>query len=364
MLFTPVVAAVATFKLIAPVIERPKSSAIWTLWVAVLVVVSLVASLVVQRLMRRLPPLSFLFGLSLVFPERAPTRLAVALRSMSGQLLELSLCAGAFGPGSEQEAAERVVAFLARLSHHDRTTRGHSERVRAYSIMIGEELGLAQDDLDKLNWAALIHDIGKLDVLPEILGKLRPLNGRDRAALRRHPAQAVPYVEALLPWLGEWIFAATEHHERWDGQGYPAGRAGENISLGGRIVAVADAYDVMTCPRSYKPALPAHEARAELTRNAGTQFDPAVVRAFLQISVGKVRWVLGPTGWLSHLPDVMQGPATTVATTSTGLISAGAVVAAGGRWRRQVGALATAESTAAIERQVSEPATNSELPGT
>jgi hypothetical protein len=121
-------------------------------------------------------------------------------------------------------------------------------------------------------------------------------------------------VEPLADWLGEWRLAAGQHHERWDGGGYPNGLAGEDISLAGRIVAVADAYDVITSTRSYKKAMPAEAAREEMVRCAGSQFDPTVVRALLEasLSTSRSRWTafgwLGELGRTALLPrGVMQG---------------------------------------------------------
>ena len=93
--------------------------------------------------------------------------------------------------------------------------------------------------------------------------------------VRGHPAHSDRWIGGLTPWLGEWVLAASQHHERFDGQGYPYGIAGMDISLAGRIVSVADAFDVMTAARSYKKPFPAAQARVELTDNAGSQFDPA-----------------------------------------------------------------------------------------
>ncbi len=199
-------------------------------------------------------------------------------------------------------------------------TRGHSERVRAYTDLIAEELGLDAEDAAKLRWAALLHDIGKLEVPEAILNKDGRPTADEWEIIRGHPGAGGPRLEALAPWLGEWALAATEHHERYDGKGYPRGLAGEEISRAGRIVAVADAYDVMTAPRSYKPSLPAEQARVELTTNAGTQFDPDVVRAFLAVSLGRRLALAGPLGWLAQLPSAVGGSVATVGTAGVGIV--------------------------------------------
>ncbi|MEL6983455.1 MAG: Ig-like domain-containing protein, partial [Actinomycetota bacterium] len=205
------------------------------------------------------------------------------------------------------------------LNRHDRLTRGHTERVRAYSVMIGEELGLEPAELELLNWSGLVHDVGKLAVPPEILNKPGKPDAEEWAILRNHPAAAEELVAPLRPWLGEWAESATQHHERFDGAGYPLGLAAHDITLAGRIVAVADAYDVMTSARSYKRPMPAQDARRELAINAGTQFDPVVVRAFLNVALGRLRLVMGP------LTSVFQFPAGSASLGSAAATGAGAI---------------------------------------
>ena len=129
---------------------------------------------------------------------------------------------------------------------HDRLTRGHSERVRAYTHMVGEELKITGAALDHLRWSALLHDIGKLLVSAEILNKPGKLTDTEFEAIKQHPQFGRELVQPLVGWLGDSARAVWEHHERWDGQGYPSGLSGTDISLAGRIVAVTDAFDVMT----------------------------------------------------------------------------------------------------------------------
>ena len=317
----PAVAGAAAMKLVMAAIDRPANRLAFVLWLLILIVVSIAAAGVVQRRMTRLAPIAMVFQFSLVFPDRAPSRFKSAIRAMTGRHLAREVKANS-GSSPDQDAAEHMVELLLRLSRHDRMTRGHSERVRAYSVMLGEEIGLSDDDLYRLNWGALIHDIGKLEVPATILNKDGQPDESEWQVVRGHPGAAAAYIEPLRPWLGDWLDAATEHHERWDGEGYPAGLAGEQISLSGRIVAIADAFDVMTAARSYKTPLPAAQARAELVRSAGAQFDPTLVHAFLRISVGQMRWMLGPVGALAHLPDIVRVPLTAAATSGAALTTA------------------------------------------
>ena len=207
-------------------------------------------------------------------------------------------------------------------------TRGHCERVRAYSDLIGQQLGLDEESASKLHWAALLHDVGKLDVSPAVLNKKGRLTPEEWEHVRGHPAHSDRWIGGLTPWLGEWVLAASQHHERFDGQGYPYGIAGMDISLAGRIVSVADAFDVMTAARSYKKPFPAAQARVELTDNAGSQFDPQIVRAFLAISVGELRRVMGPIAWLAALPELVRASVTgALAPARTAVIAAGVAAA-------------------------------------
>ena len=260
---------------------------------------------------RRLLPLGALLELSLVFPDEAPSRFRLALRS--GTVAELEERLSRMRERDEavdvQEAAEILLQLVSALDVHDRITRGHAERVRAYAYSLGKQLDLTDHELDLLNWAALLHDIGKLSVSKEILNKPGRPTEAEWAQLRLHPLNGELLVEPIRGWLGEWTGAVGYHHERWDGKGYPRGVAGEEIPLGGRIVAIADVFDVITSTRSYKEPSTAAEARAEIARCSGEEFDPRLVRAFVAMSLGRMRMVVGPLSWLAHAPLLARLPA-------------------------------------------------------
>ena len=272
-------------------------------WWLVVFLLSSVVLFVSDRLARRVLPLAVLLELSLVFPDRAPSRVRSA-RTASVRDLDTKLARlRAHGLTTEpMRAAETLVVLVGLLGLHDKRTRGHSERVRALVDALTNEMGLSEEDRSRVRWAALVHDLGKLTVPTTILNKSGSLDDDEWDAIRRHPDEGVRLVAGLLPWLGDWGRAIGEHHERWDGLGYPGGLAGDDIGLGARIVSVADSYEVMTSARSYSRARSASAARKELTACAGAQFDPQVVRCFLSISLGRLRWIVGPLTWLAEIP--------------------------------------------------------------
>jgi HD domain-containing protein len=203
---------------------------------------------------------------------------------------------------SPRSTAALRSAPVADLSAADPETEGHARRVSLLALAIGNKLGLPPRELAALGDAALLHDIGKLTVSPGILNKPGKLDEHEWVVMRQHPLEGARIATPLLAWLGPWAGAITEHHERFDGAGYPAGLSGGSISPAGRIVAVADAYDTMTAVRSYKKPMAVRAARQELVRCAGGQFDPAMVRAFLSISVPRLLWKTGPGSFLVQLP--------------------------------------------------------------
>jgi hypothetical protein len=305
----PILASVALVQLLVSLTGVPTSS-LWVFlgwWFGVSIAASIAVS-ALYSLTRRLLPLSGLLGLSLVFPDEAPSRFRLALATGTVESLQDRLRSG--GELDAQEAAEILLQLVAALDRHDRITRGHAERVRGYAASLGRQIGLSRDDLDRLNWSALLHDIGKLEVDGEILNKPGRPTDEEWAKLRRHPLGGEQLVAPLRGWLGGWIDAVGYHHENWDGTGYPRGTAGEAIPLAGRIVAIADVYDVITSVRSYKSAATPAEARAELVRCSGVQFDPGLVRAFLNISLGRMRYLVGPLAWLSNAPLLIRLPLT------------------------------------------------------
>jgi putative nucleotidyltransferase with HDIG domain len=266
--------------------------------------ISLIVLRVTDIAARRLLPLAVLWKLSLAFPSEAPSRWKLARRSGNVRELEaIAERARAEGVFDEPaRAAEHILTLVAAQEAHDRGTRGHSERVRIYADLIAEQLKLEEDDRNKLRWAALLHDVGKLMVPANTLNKPDKLDEDEWDLVKQHPIQGMRFIEPLREWLGEWALAVEQHHERYDGHGYPHGLSGWRIARAARIVSVADSYEVMTARRAYRKPVRAAEARAELVKCSGTQFDPAMVRAFLQVSLGRLRLVSGPLAWAAQVP--------------------------------------------------------------
>lgn len=300
----PFAVAVGTGVLVGRLLPTPHTGVTTTLWWGVVLVASAVGLLGSDTVCRRLLPLAVLLELSLLFPDRAPSRFRTALRSGSSrhlrELLEEARKAGV--EGDPTKTAGTILSLVAALGAHHRPSQGHSERVRAFVDLIAEEMHLSARDRHRLRWAALLHDVGKVTVPLDILDNTGDLRTEQWAVIRRHPDEGRELVAPLREWLGPWAVAVEHHHERWDGLGYPAGLGGEDISLGGRIVCVADSFEAMTARRSYQTPMTTEAARARLAELSGTQFDPAVVRTFLNVSVGRVRWALGPLAVVAQVP--------------------------------------------------------------
>ena len=307
---TPIAVSIATATVTAHLLPRPHGVGPTAAWWIVVLAVPTIVLIATDQIARKALPLAVLLKMTMVFPDHAPKRLAVARRAGSTRALARRV-EEARDQGIADEpvlAAEKILALAGALNAHDRLTRGHGERVRAYTDMIADELELSEFDRDRLRWSALLHDVGKLAVHPHVLNKAESLNDDEWEEIKRHPLEGARLTAPLAPWLGEWANTIAEHHEKYDGTGYPHGLAGEDISLGGRIVAVADCYDTMTSARSYRHPVSPESARRELAACAGSHFDPRVVRAFLDVSIGRLRPVAGPLASLGSLPFVSSVP--------------------------------------------------------
>jgi HD-GYP domain-containing protein (c-di-GMP phosphodiesterase class II) len=174
-----------------------------------------------------------------------------------------------------------IRSLLSALRSHDLYTYRHSLRTVRLTLLLGRACGIhTHRRLRILSLGALAHDLGKILIPGGVLHKEGRLSAEEWAAVRQHPLDGARMLVGVDASEGVCRVAA-EHHERWDGRGYPAGLSGERIDFNARVVAVADAFDAMTSDRPYRPPVGYEEAAAELERCAGTQFDPEVVRTFL-----------------------------------------------------------------------------------
>jgi putative nucleotidyltransferase with HDIG domain len=173
-----------------------------------------------------------------------------------------------------------IRALAAALDARDPYTAGHSERVSVLAVAMGEALKLTADDVETLRLGALLHDIGKIGVPDEVLGKPAALTASEFEMIRAHPVIGAHILQSI-PFLRPHLPIVELHHERPDGRGYPYGLSADAIPLAARIVHVADAYDAMTSARAYRPARLSQEAVAELRRCTGTDFDAAAVQALV-----------------------------------------------------------------------------------
>jgi len=176
---------------------------------------------------------------------------------------------------------EWVIEIAQELDLRDAGTGRHCETVACYAESIARELHLSEEQTRSVRLAGLLHDVGKIGIDGSIVGKPGPLSTPEWLAMRAHPRIGADILEnAGLAEIREWVLA---HHERPDGAGYPRGLRADEIPLEAKILAVADSYEAMTNDRCYRDSIGRERAVGELRRHAGTQFDRAVVEAFIRV---------------------------------------------------------------------------------
>jgi putative nucleotidyltransferase with HDIG domain len=185
-------------------------------------------------------------------------------------------------PQMAQGSSPAVDALMAALEARDDETNGHAERVVSFSHRLGCELGLSRREMAALELGARLHDIGKIAVPDSILHKPAELDTEEWQKMREHPARGATIVRNLR--LPEGVaLVVGQHHEKWDGTGYPSHLAGEEIFLPARVFSVIDAFDAITSDRIYRTGAPYEEALRRIIAASGTQFDPQVVAAFTRV---------------------------------------------------------------------------------
>ncbi|MBI5805970.1 HD-GYP domain-containing protein [candidate division TA06 bacterium] len=205
-------------------------------------------------------------------------KMMVTLTSYAALLLE----SGRLYEGLETLFFSTIKSMVEAIDAKDPSTRGHSERVRRYSALMAQKMGMPGPDQKMLELAALLHDLGKIGLPDSILNNVKSrLTDEQWHLVKQHPEIGVSILTHVAQ-LKKILPAIGQHHERYDGSGYPTGIKGQDISLFARIIAVADAYDAMTTQRTYRPTFDSRQALAELRENAGNQFDPMAVELFLQ----------------------------------------------------------------------------------
>ena len=182
----------------------------------------------------------------------------------------------------EQAYLESVQTLRYTVEAKDTYTRGHSDRVSEYSVLIGTKLGLPEEQLKILRIGGLFHDIGKIGIPDSILQKNAKLTDDEYSEIKNHPSIGA-HILGAASIFKDIIPIVKHHHERYDGKGYPSGLAGENIPYLARITAVADTFDAMTSKRSYRDALDLQYVKDEFERCKGTQFDPQIAEVFINI---------------------------------------------------------------------------------
>jgi HD-GYP domain-containing protein (c-di-GMP phosphodiesterase class II) len=212
--------------------------------------------------------------------QRRGTLLDVVVRERTKELEESYL---------KLKAANRQALFgLAEaIEAKDPYTKGHCGRVAAYCLVLAKEAGYPEDGLETLEFGAFLHDIGKIGVRDAVLLKPGPLDDHEWVHMREHPVKGYE-IASKIEMLTPIMSAVRNHHERWDGTGYPDKMKGEQIPVVARMVAIADAYDAMATERPYKAALPLEQCEVLLRKNAGIMFDPELIEIFIRRKIGEL----------------------------------------------------------------------------
>ena len=212
--------------------------------------------------------------------RRENERLTGEVQRQNGQLREINLRLEEMVRVRTQALLEGLIAAL---DYRDAETQWHSRRVSLYARRLAVQLGIGDPDLTVIEHGALLHDIGKIGVRDRVLLKPGPLSPDEWEEMKRHPELGWALLQRV-DYLRPASSIVLQHQEKWDGTGYPAGLAGEGIVIGARIFHIVDTLDAITSNRPYRQARSVTEAREEIARCSGTQFDPDLVKAFMAIA--------------------------------------------------------------------------------
>lgn len=206
----------------------------------------------------------------------------------------------------QRQTQDAMIAMADAIDARDPYTAEHSRRVTKLAVRIAELQGVKAREIDRIELAARVHDLGKIGISDNVLNKDGPLNNEEWAAMQEHPVIGEQLLNPYRQFRHEAKLVRS-HHERWDGKGYPDGLRGDVIPIGSRIIAVADAFDAMTSSRPYRPALSTQFATEQIRQNALTQFDPQVVASFLQVvdEIEKIRPISAAAAQ-EHQEEVLQ----------------------------------------------------------
>lgn len=180
--------------------------------------------------------------------------------------------------------AEHAINMAVEIEQKDGYTADHCRRIQELSLLLGKQMKLSAEELSLLHFGAFFHDLGKVKVPIEILNKPGKLTPEEFDEIKLHTIYGAQLVNGMMDHIRDASNIVEQHHERWDGKGYPHGLKGEEIHIGASIVAVVDSYDAMTTDRVYRKGMPKEEALEEIRRNRGTMYRPDVVDAFFEIA--------------------------------------------------------------------------------
>lgn len=187
---------------------------------------------------------------------------------------------------AEQRTLQTIMTIVNSIESKDKYAKGHAKRVSQYTVLLAQDLGYSEEEVEQIRYVALLYDIGKISIPKEVLNKPGKLSDDEYALIKQHPVIGAEILKGIESPKG-LEEAARYHHERYDGTGYPEGLKGEEIPMIARMIAIADAYDAMMSNRAYRHSLTDAQAEGELRRGIGTQFDPQLVDAFMKLIMKK-----------------------------------------------------------------------------